>query len=302
MADDVLLELSDLRTHFFTPLGVVKAVDGVDLTIHRGRTLGVLGESGSGKSVTALSIMRLVADPPGRIVSGRAMFEGRDLFALSEAQMRDIRGGDISMIFQEPMTSLNPVFTIGDQIAEVFMIHQGKSRDEAMHAAAGLLDEVGIPSAKSRLGDYPHQFSGGMRQRVMIAMALACEPKLLIADEPTTALDVTIQAQILKLLKDLQSELGMAILLITHDLTIVRKRADRVYVMTEGELVESGEVETVFESPRHPYTQKLLAAEPKGAPPEADATAEPVMATRTTTATTRFGKQGCRRTRTPSTA
>jgi peptide/nickel transport system ATP-binding protein/oligopeptide transport system ATP-binding protein len=263
MAEDAILELSDLRTHFFTPTGVVKAVDGVGFTIHRGRTLGVLGESGSGKSVTALSIMRLVAHPPGRIVSGRAMFDGRDLFAISEGQMRDIRGADISMIFQEPMTSLNPVFTIGDQIAEVYMIHQGKGRDDALEAAADILDEVGIPSAKSRLGDYPHQFSGGMRQRVMIAMAIACRSKLLIADEPTTALDVTIQAQILDLMLTLQKELGMAIMLITHDLGVIAETSDEVAVMYAGEVVEYLQIDDLFDDPRHPYTQGLLRSIPR---------------------------------------
>jgi len=263
MAEEAILDLSDLRTHFFTPAGVVKAVDGVGFTIHRGKTLGVLGESGSGKSVTALSVMRLVADPPGRIISGRAMFEGRDLFALSEAEMRRIRGAGISMIFQEPMTSLNPVFTVGDQIAEVFMIHQGMGRDAALQAAAGILDEVGIPSAKSRLGDFPHQFSGGMRQRVMIAMAIACRSKLLIADEPTTALDVTIQAQILDLMLTLQKELGMAIMLITHDLGVIAETSDEVAVMYAGEVVEYLQIDDLFDDPRHPYTQGLLRSIPR---------------------------------------
>jgi len=263
MADGAILELSDLRTYFFTPAGVVKAVDGVGFTIHRGRTLGVLGESGSGKSVTALSVMRLVADPPGRIISGRAMFENRDLFALTESQMRGIRGAGISMIFQEPMTSLNPVFTVGDQIAEVFMIHQGMGRDAAMQAAVGILDEVGIPSAKSRIGDYPHQFSGGMRQRVMIAMAIACRSKLLIADEPTTALDVTIQAQILDLMLTLQKDLGMAIMLITHDLGVIAETSDEVAVMYAGEVVEYLQIDDLFDDPRHPYTQGLLRSIPR---------------------------------------
>ena len=263
MAEDVILEVSDLRTHFFTPAGTVKAVDGVDLKIHRGRTLGVLGESGSGKSVTALSVMRLVANPPGRIVSGKVYFEGRDLLALPEDEMRDIRGDGISMIFQEPMTSLNPVFSVGYQIAEVYMIHEGKGRDDAEKAAAAMLDLVGIPSAKARIGDYPHQFSGGMRQRVMIAMAIACRSKLLIADEPTTALDVTIQAQILDLILSLQDELGMAIMLITHDLGVIAETSDEVVVMYAGEVVEYLEIDDLFQDARHPYTQGLLRSIPR---------------------------------------
>ncbi|MCG8547779.1 MAG: ABC transporter ATP-binding protein [Alphaproteobacteria bacterium] len=262
MTDDVLLNVRGLRTHFFTPAGTVKAVDGVDLTIHRGRTLGVLGESGSGKSVTALSVMRLIADPPGRIVEGEIVFGGQDLLALPEGEMRNIRGGDISMIFQEPMTSLNPVFTIGDQIAEVFMIHQGKTKEEAFEASAEMLDEVGIPSAKTRLGDYPHQFSGGMRQRVMIAMAIACRSKLLIADEPTTALDVTIQAQILDLILSLQDELGMSVMLITHDLGVIAETSDEVVVMYAGEVVEYLLIDDLFRSAQHPYTQGLLRSIP----------------------------------------
>jgi oligopeptide/dipeptide ABC transporter ATP-binding protein len=263
MAEDVILDVSGLRTHFFTPAGTVKAVDGVDLKIHRGRTLGVLGESGSGKSVTALSVMRLVADPPGRIVEGKIFFEGRDLLALPEDEMRDIRGDGISMIFQEPMTSLNPVFSVGDQIAEVYMIHEGKNRDDAEKSAAEMLDLVGIPSAKARLGDYPHQFSGGMRQRVMIAMAIACRSKLLIADEPTTALDVTIQAQILDLILSLQDELGMAIMLITHDLGVIAETSDEVVVMYAGEVVEYLEIDDLFQDARHPYTQGLLRSIPR---------------------------------------
>jgi len=263
MAEDVILDVSGLRTHFFTPAGTVKAVDGVDLKIHRGRTLGVLGESGSGKSVTALSVMRLVADPPGRIVEGKVLFEGRDLLALPEDEMRDIRGDGISMIFQEPMTSLNPVFSVGDQIAEVYTIHEGKSRANAEKAAAEMLDLVGIPSAKARLGDFPHQFSGGMRQRVMIAMAIACRSKLLIADEPTTALDVTIQAQILDLILSLQEELGMAIMLITHDLGVIAETSDEVVVMYAGEVVEYLEIDDLFQDARHPYTQGLLRSIPR---------------------------------------
>ena len=262
MADEVILDVRGLRTHFFTPAGTVKAVDGVDMTIHRGRTLGVLGESGSGKSVTALSVMRLIANPPGRIVEGEILFGGEDLLALPEDEMRDIRGADISMIFQEPMTSLNPVFTIGDQIAEVFMIHQGKNKEEAFEASAEMLDAVGIPSAKTRLNDYPHQFSGGMRQRVMIAMAIACRSKLLIADEPTTALDVTIQAQILDLILSLQDELGMSVMLITHDLGVIAETSDEVVVMYAGEVVEYLLIDDLFRDAQHPYTQGLLRSIP----------------------------------------
>ncbi len=263
MTDDVVLTVSGLRTHFFTPTGVVKAVDGVNLQIHKGRTLGVLGESGSGKSVTALSVMRLVADPPGRIVDGEVHFDGRDLLKVSDSEMRDVRGADISMIFQEPMTSLNPVMTVGDQVAEVFMIHQGKNREEGLDAAAEMLDQVGIPSAKTRLGDYPHQFSGGMRQRVMIAMAIACRSKLLIADEPTTALDVTIQAQILDLILSLQEELDMAVMLITHDLGVIAETSDEVVVMYAGEVVEYLQIDDLFENAQHPYTQGLLRSIPR---------------------------------------
>jgi len=263
MTDDVVLTVSGLRTHFFTPTGVVKAVDGVNLQIHKGRTLGVLGESGSGKSVTALSVMRLVADPPGRIVDGEIHFDGRDLLKVSDSEMRDVRGADISMIFQEPMTSLNPVMTVGDQVAEVFMIHQGKNREEGLDAAAEMLDQVGIPSAKTRLGDYPHQFSGGMRQRVMIAMAIACRSKLLIADEPTTALDVTIQAQILDLILSLQEELDMAVMLITHDLGVIAETSDEVVVMYAGEVVEYLQIDDLFENAQHPYTQGLLRSIPR---------------------------------------
>jgi oligopeptide/dipeptide ABC transporter ATP-binding protein len=263
MTDDVVLTVSGLRTHFFTPTGVVKAVDGVNLQIHKGRTLGVLGESGSGKSVTALSVMRLVADPPGRIVDGEIHFDGRDLLKVSDSEMRDVRGADISMIFQEPMTSLNPVMTVGDQVAEVFMIHQGKNREEGLDAAAEMLDQVGIPSARTRLGDYPHQFSGGMRQRVMIAMAIACRSKLLIADEPTTALDVTIQAQILDLILSLQEELDMAVMLITHDLGVIAETSDEVVVMYAGEVVEYLQIDDLFENAQHPYTQGLLRSIPR---------------------------------------
>ena len=261
-AGDILLEVSGLRTHFYTPEGIVKAVDGVDFWLKRGRTLGILGESGCGKSVTALSVMRLVADPPGRIVNGRITFEGKDLLALTVDQMQRIRGGEISMIFQEPMTSLNPVFTLGDQIAEVFVIHEGMSRKQALKGAEDMLDQVGIPNPSTRVSDYPHQFSGGMRQRAMIAMAIACKSRLLIADEPTTALDVTIQAQILDLLLQLQEEKGMAIMLITHDLGVIAETSDDVVVMYAGEVVERLQIDDLFNDSRHPYTAGLLNSIP----------------------------------------
>ncbi len=257
-----LLVVEGLRTYFHTRAGVVRAVDGVDFTIEEGRTLCVVGESGCGKSVTALSIMRLL-DPPGQIEPGsRILFGDRDLVTADEDELRQIRGNEISMIFQEPMTSLNPVYTIGDQITEAVRLHQGVRRQEAMARAVEMLRLVGIPSAERRLKDYPHQMSGGMRQRVMIAMALACNPKLLIADEPTTALDVTIQAQILELMRELQGRLGMAILLITHDLGVVADMADEVVVMYGGKVVERGSVEVLFRSPQHPYTEGLLHSIP----------------------------------------
>ena len=259
---DPLLVVKGLKTHFITPEGTIRAVDGVDLSIIAGRTLGVLGESGSGKSVTALSVMRLI-QPPGEIVAGTILLDGMDLLATSEREMCDIRGRDISMIFQEPMTSLNPVFTLGDQIAEVFMIHRGYGRKEAMEAAADMLDQVGIPSPKTRINDFPHHFSGGMRQRAMIAMAIACEAKLMIADEPTTALDVTIQAQILDLMLKLQNELGMAIMLITHDLGVIAETSDDVVVMYAGQVVEHLGIHSLFDDPRHPYTQGLLRSIPR---------------------------------------
>ncbi len=260
---DVLLSIQDLRTWFFTDAGVVKAVDGVSYDIHRGRTLGVVGESGCGKSVTALSIMRLIPDPPGRIVDGRILFEGKDLTKLPMNEMRDIRGADIGMIFQEPMTSLNPVFTVGYQIMEPAMLHLGVSPDEARSMAIDVLDKVGIPAPDKRIDEYPHQLSGGMRQRVMIAMSLVCNPKLLIADEPTTALDVTIQAQILDLMQQLQDDLGMAILVITHDLGVVAEVSHDVVVMYAGKIVEYADVMTLYEEPRHPYTIGLFHAVPK---------------------------------------
>jgi oligopeptide/dipeptide ABC transporter ATP-binding protein len=258
-----LLEIRDLQTHFFTDDGVVRAVDGVSYDLHAGETLAVVGESGSGKSVTSLSVLRLVAEPPGRIVGGSIRFRGRDLVALPLEQMRAIRGKEISMIFQEPMTSLNPVYTCGEQIIEVVMLHEKLDRRAARQRAIEMLQLVGIPSPEQRVDEYPHQMSGGMRQRVMIAMALACRPAILIADEPTTALDVTIQAQILELLKRLQAELGMSVLLITHDLGVVAETADRVAVMYAGQVVEYATVQDVFRDTWHPYTAGLLASLPR---------------------------------------
>ncbi|MFZ5825077.1 MAG: ABC transporter ATP-binding protein [Bacillota bacterium] len=258
-----LVEIRNLKTHYFTEDGVVRAVDGVNLYIKRGETLGVVGESGCGKSVTSLSIMRLIPNPPGKIVDGEILFEGEDLIKKSEAEMRKIRGNDISMIFQEPMTSLNPVYTIGDQISEAIQLHQGLSYKEATDKAVEMLRLVGIPLPERRVKEYPHQLSGGMRQRVMIAMALSCNPKLLIADEPTTALDVTIQAQILELMKKLKKELGMAIMLITHDLGVVAEMAERVVVMYAGKVVEEADAVNVFKHPLHPYTEGLLRSIPR---------------------------------------
>ncbi len=258
-----LLEVKDLQTHFFTDDGVVRAVDGVSYALNAGETLAVVGESGSGKSVTSLSILRLVATPPGRIVGGSVRFRGRDLLQLSQDEMRGIRGKEISMIFQEPMTSLNPVYTCGDQIAEVVELHEKANKATARARAIEMLRLVGIPSPEQRVDEYPHQMSGGMRQRVMIAMALACRPAILIADEPTTALDVTIQAQILELLQKLQAEFGMAVLLITHDLGVVAETADHVAVMYAGQVVEYCDVRSAFQRTRHPYTAGLLASLPK---------------------------------------
>jgi oligopeptide/dipeptide ABC transporter ATP-binding protein len=257
-----LLAVENLRTGFDTREGFLRAVDGVDFEIAHGGTLGVVGESGSGKSVTALSVMRLI-DRPGRIAEGsRILFEGRDLAVLEESELEKVRGNDISMIFQEPMTSLNPVFTVGEQISETVQLHLDIGPREAFARAVELMRVVGIPSAEKRARDYPHQLSGGMRQRVMIAMALSCNPKLLIADEPTTALDVTIQAQILELIKELREQLGMAILLITHDLGVVAEMVDEVAVMYGGRIVERGPVADIFDSPQHPYTEALLDSIP----------------------------------------
>jgi peptide/nickel transport system ATP-binding protein len=258
-----LLDIADLRTWFFTRDGVVRAVDGVSFQVAPGETLAIVGESGCGKSVTALSVLRLIPSPPGRIVSGSIRFAGRDLLGLSEAAMRDVRGNEISMIFQEPMTSLNPVLTIGRQIAETLTLHQGLDRRAAYARAADMLRLVHIPEAERRIAEYPHQLSGGMRQRVMIAMALACNPKLLIADEPTTALDVTIQAQILDLMRELKTKIDAAIVLITHDLGVVAEMAQRVVVMYAGRKAEEAPVGTLFRRPLHPYTKGLLASVPR---------------------------------------
>jgi len=257
-----LLEVKGLKTYFFTDRGEAKAVDDVSFTIHPGRILAVVGESGCGKSVTSLSIMRLIPDPPGRIVGGEIRFDGTDLLALSEREMRRIRGNQISMIFQEPMTSLNPVFRVKEQITEVLRLHQRLSRRAALARAVDLLRRVGIPSPESRVHDYPHQMSGGMRQRVMIAMALACSPRLIIADEPTTALDVTIQAQILELMGVLRRQTGTAILLITHDLAVVAETAEHVVVMYAGRIVEEADVKALFNDPLHPYTRGLMRSIP----------------------------------------
>jgi oligopeptide transport system ATP-binding protein len=258
-----LLEVKNLQTQFFTQDGVVQAVNGVSFSLNEGEALGLVGESGCGKTVTALSLMRLIPTPPGRIVSGELWFDGRDLLKLKDDDMRKVRGNDIAMIFQDPMTSLNPVLTIGRQISEALELLKGMDRGAARRRTIELLELVGIPSARSRVDDYPHQFSGGMRQRVMIAMALSCEPKLLIADEPTTALDVTIQAQILELMKDLRQKLGMAIILITHDLGVVAGIADRINVMYAGYIVETGTADEIFHNPRHPYTLGLLRSIPR---------------------------------------
>ena len=258
-----LLEVKNLRTHFFTEEGVVRAVDGVTWHLDEGETLALVGESGCGKSVTAMSILRLIPNPPGRIVDGEIIFDGRDLLKVSDSEMRSIRGNEIAMVFQEPMTSLNPVLTIGAQIREAIELHLGLSEDEATARAIELLELVGIPEAGQRIIDYPHQFSGGMRQRVMIAMALSCNPKLLIADEPTTALDVTIQAQILEIMANLSQEFGTAVLVITHNLGVVARYADRVNVMYAGEIVESGTAVDVFKHAKHPYTVGLLESVPR---------------------------------------
>ena len=262
---DSILRLSGLRTTFSTPSGEFPAVDGVDLELKRGETLCLVGESGCGKSVTALSILRLLPEPPARIAAGEVIFEGRDLLKLAGEELRAIRGNRIAMIFQEPMTSLNPVFTAGNQIDEALKVHTDLSRRQRRQRVLELLALVGIPAPEQRIRDYPHQLSGGMRQRVMIAMALACDPAVLIADEPTTALDVTIQAQILELIQDLKERFRMAVMLITHDLGVVAESAQRVAVLYAGRVVETGPVRDIFRAPRHPYTQGLLLAIPGGA-------------------------------------
>ena len=258
-----LLQIKGLKTWFDTDDGLVHAVDGVDLSISRGETLSVVGESGCGKTVTALSVLKLIAIPPGRIVDGQILWQGRDLVPLDAEEMNRIRASEIAIVFQEPMTSLNPVYTIGDQIAEVIELHQGLSRRAALDRAIEMLSLVQIPNPKRRIDDYPHHFSGGMRQRVMIAMALSCNPKLLIADEPTTALDVTIQAQILDLLQDMKSRFGMSIMLITHAMGVVAEVAQRVAVMYAGKVVEEAPVDRLFANPRHPYTQGLIRSIPR---------------------------------------
>ncbi|MCL7749878.1 ABC transporter ATP-binding protein [Halalkalibacter alkaliphilus] len=260
--NETILEVRDLRTSFFTENFEVKAVDGVNFSVPKGKTLGVVGESGSGKSITSLSILRLIQNP-GKVVGGQVLFKGTDLLEKTEAQMRKIRGNEISMIFQEPMTSLNPVYTVGQQIGESFQIHEKLNKKQSIERSIEMLKLVGIPSPEKRVHQYPHELSGGMRQRVMIAMALACNPELLIADEPTTALDVTIQAQILELMKDLQNRLGMSIIMITHDLGVVAETCDYVAVMYCGKVVEYASVDELFRNPRHPYTVGLLNSLPR---------------------------------------
>jgi oligopeptide transport system ATP-binding protein len=258
-----LLQIKELRTHFFTDEGVVRAVDGISYDVQEGETMGLVGESGCGKSVSALSILRLIPSPPGKIVGGEVWFDGEDLLKVDEEEIRHVRGNRIAMIFQEPMTSLNPVLTIGRQITEALELHLKMDRHAADRRAAELLEMVGIPEAHTRLGDYPHQFSGGMRQRVMIAMALSCNPKLLLADEPTTALDVTIQAQILEIMARLSREFGTAVIIITHNLGVVARYANRVNVMYAGKIVEASSARELYGKPRHPYTLGLLRSVPR---------------------------------------
>jgi oligopeptide transport system ATP-binding protein len=260
---ELLLEIKDLTTRFYTQDGVVKAVNGISYSIEPGATLGIVGESGCGKSVSMLSVMRLIPDPPGRIEDGEVIFNGRDLLKISDDEMRRVRGAEIAMVFQDPMTSLNPVLTVGFQIGEALKLHQGVNDKEARRQSAELLTLVGIPNAEDRLDDYPHQFSGGMRQRGMIAMGLSCNPQLLIADEPTTALDVTIQAQIIDLVKRLQEQLGMAVIWITHDLGVVARMTKRVIVMYAGYIIEDAPVKVLYGYPRHPYTIGLLGSLPR---------------------------------------
>lgn len=258
-----ILRIHNLHTHFFTEEGVAKALDGIDLEVEEGGTLGIVGESGCGKSVTALSIMRLIPDPPGKIIKGKIVFDNKDLLTLSQAEIRKIRGRSISMIFQEPMTSLNPIFTIGDQISEALRLHEGMSKRVSWNKSIEILKMVEIPAAEQKLRAYPHQLSGGMRQRAMIAIALACSPRLIIADEPTTALDVTIQAQVLDLLRRLRKEMGMSMILITHSLGVIAETVEKVAVMYAGCIVEHANVRALFASPKHPYTQGLLESIPR---------------------------------------
>ena len=258
-----LLEVKDLQTHFFTMDGVVKAVDGVSYDLEEGETLGLVGESGCGKSVSALSLMRLIPDPPGKIVNGEVMLDGEDVLKIDMDEMRNIRGAKMSMVFQEPMTSLNPVLTIERQLTETLQLHKGMGKVEARREGVDLLSRVGIPDPEQRIKQYPHQFSGGMRQRVMIAMALSCSPRLIIADEPTTALDVTIQAQILELMKSLTTEFGVALIVITHNLGVVARYADRVNIMYAGRIIERGSAKEIYANPRHPYTVGLLRSVPR---------------------------------------
>ena len=262
ISSEKVLEVENLQTHFFTRSGVARAVDGVSFHLNRGETLGVVGESGCGKSVTAMSILRLVPDPPGRIVGGSIRLDGRDILAMSDEQLKQVRGNEISMIFQEPMTSLNPVITIGHQVAETILLHQGLSKAAAIDKAVDMLKLVHIPEPERRVKEFPHQLSGGMRQRVMIAMALSCNPRVLIADEPTTALDVTIQAQILDLILELKERLGTAVIMITHDLGVIAETAQRVVVMYAGRKIEETDVVSLFQNPLHPYTHGLLASVP----------------------------------------
>ncbi len=258
-----LLEVKDLRTHFFTMDGVVKAVDGVSYELNEGETLGLVGESGCGKSVSALSVMRLIPDPPGKIISGEILLDGQDILKVGMEDMRRIRGAKIAMVFQEPMTSLNPVLTVERQLTETLQLHMGMSKIESQRESVNLLTRVGIPDPETRIKQYPHQFSGGMRQRVMIAIALSCNPRLIIADEPTTALDVTIQAQILDLMKALTTEFGVALIVITHNLGVVARYADRVNIMYAGKVIERGEAREIYANPRHPYTIGLLRSVPR---------------------------------------
>lgn len=262
LSKEKLIDVNDLATYFHTEEGTVKAVDGVSFEIYPGETLGIVGESGCGKSVTSLSIMRLIESPPGKIETGEILFNGKDLTKLNQKQMRKIRGNDISMIFQEPMTSLNPVYTVGDQIMEAILIHKDVNKKQARQEAIDMLTKVGIPLPEQRVDEYPHQLSGGMRQRVMIAMSLSCDPQLLIADEPTTALDVTIQAQILELMNSLKRQFGMAIMMITHDLGVIAEVSDRVAVMYAGKIVEYTDVESLYGDPKHPYTWGLMYSIP----------------------------------------